>query len=111
MLPNILKELKYWWYARKSPTIAASKSKEAKKLKAQMQKNASPIPPDVWNEMPQMLKEIIQSAQKDGAVVTYNPSEGKTGLSAILGDTVTVYYGPLMSRVYNAKTGVCVAMS
>jgi hypothetical protein len=111
MFPNLIRELKWWWYGRKSPTIAASRSKECRKLRECMKKTANPIPPDVWNEMPVMLKAIILSAQKDGAVVNYNPSEGKTGFAAMFGDTVTVFYGPLMSRVYNAKTGVCVVMS
>ncbi|MDR2783650.1 MAG: hypothetical protein LBB48_07430 [Treponema sp.] len=53
------------------------------------------------NKIHPALKQIIIYARRDGMPVSYNPFSG----------LVTINYGPLASRVYDAKTGQLIIIS
>ena len=78
----------------------------------------NPFPKEIWEEMPDDFREYIRREIKNGqAFVCFNskPAEALLEKSPLLRmknfDTITVSYGPLAARGYNARTGECVWMS
>jgi hypothetical protein len=122
MLDKLFRKLKWWAAAQKSPTIKTSLSKENKELKNIINSKSQSIPPEMWEKMPDNLKKTIKEAQKDGAAIWYKPPISAEEYKArfgnklplfptMLGNTVTIFYGPLMSQTYSVYGGACLMMS
>jgi len=103
-----------------SPTIAMMMSEEGKKLREKMQKRTPPIPEEAWDKMPANFREYIRSVIKEGsAVVSYKPKTPDDRIAVsprgrgVYSDhaVITVFYGPLAARRYDAETGQCFMMS
>jgi hypothetical protein len=81
-----------------------------------------PIPPEIWNKMPESLRENINAARKrlewDIGYIMYHPVEtiddaggeqkGKWGMKISCGEygAVTIHLG-VSSDTYDVKTGSC----
>ena len=104
---------------RYGPTVAYSKSKPMMEMKRKISKNTDPIPDEVWGRMPEGLKNHIKAVIKKGdAIVTYSPkllenANNSGGFNSLFSrrETISVFYGPLSSQVYDVESGECILMS
>jgi hypothetical protein len=111
---NEMKEL----IIRQEKEIANIKmSKEGRRLNSLQKYFNKPIPKEIWEAMPDHFREYIKNEILNGwAEVSYTHMLDEDFLKKhpsmlFLCDTITVYYGPLAARTYNARTGECVGMS
>jgi hypothetical protein len=92
-------------------------SKEGRKLSILQSYFSSPIPKEIWDVMPDDFRNYIRKEILNGmSSVYYTPMLPEKvveehPLMRTMNETITVSHGPLASRTYNARTGVCVAMS
>jgi hypothetical protein len=98
-----------------SPTVAFSKSKKCRDVKKQLSKISLSIPDNIWEKMPDDFKRYVKQAKKEGAVVSYIPPckipEGTPIFTPLqLGNSISVFYGPLMSRIFTIE-GDCIGIS
>jgi len=92
-------------------------SKKGRKLISLQGYFSSPIPKEIWDAMPGGFREYIRREILSGeSFIHYTPMLPEkmieeNPLMRIMSETITVTYGPLASRTYNARTGECLVMS
>jgi hypothetical protein len=111
---SIFDWLKDWFIflTEQSPTVAFAKSSKGREYRDVLFAIAgnTPIPSDVWDSMPQKLKETVAAAKKRGAKITFEADSG----SGLFGagktyDKITIISrqkGAICTSSYNAKNGV-----
>jgi hypothetical protein len=117
---NVIEQLRFELnYKRYGPTVAFSKSRQMMEIKRKISKEKDPIPNEVWGRMPEGLKKHIKDVIKKGYdSFTYIPKqpEDVNNLSIINSlfpnrERISVFYGPLFSRVYDVESGALISIS
>jgi hypothetical protein len=117
---NKFEELRYEMNSQiYGPTVALSKSRQMMEMKRRISKETDPIPDEVWDRMPEGLKNHIKEVIKKGnAIVTYIPksledANNSPFLNSLLPrrERISVFYGPLFTRVYDVESGACISIS